>query len=485
MAQLTRDKVFPPLQYKVARPKVVRVIDMEGRTTTSQIKPAVLAAVDRTHTMASARGSAAKRQLSRPVPRSPRPNPTTKPSVGELLRGGSSAVRLQRSLHLLMQAYPNVNGDALLQQLRGAFEERAITAPTTTGGMVDLDKFAEAIQHVFRKHGEPVDRRLITRVFGVLDASQSGMVDYKLLIVTFAKLLPLTAAEKVTILHCLYGDDKEMPLDWTADQEIDLVEYAKQILTQLEGSKQPQMLTTDEVLSASKRSPLVQRALVQCFRPSPCTEQLLSQMQKQAQACCASAAALMLANIDQNKMVLDWPGLKAIWGALRTRIEHTGRCTLPRADFVQELTALQGSATPPNPVAEAERRVTLQKIFAVVDPDNAGIVDARDCCAVLSRGVSHPRWTESANIEARLQFFRSLYEVPVGAAGPNGPALAVDKAHYIHQIERTLDEIRDHRSVVQKCLRELRVETGRLDVGSITKAVAKDSTFAAALASIF
>jgi hypothetical protein len=59
--------------------------------------------------------------------------------------------------------------------------------------------------------------------------------------------------------------------------------------------------------------------------------------------------------------------------------------------------------------------------------------------------------------------------------------MAVDKAHYIHQIERTLDEIRDHRSVVQKCLRELRVETGRLDVGSITKAVAKDS----ALTSVF
>jgi hypothetical protein len=59
--------------------------------------------------------------------------------------------------------------------------------------------------------------------------------------------------------------------------------------------------------------------------------------------------------------------------------------------------------------------------------------------------------------------------------------MAVDKAHYIHQIERTLDEIREHRSVVQTCLRELRVETERLDVGSITKAVVKDS----ALTSVF
>ena len=142
---LSLEKVFPPLEYRVPRPKKIGVIEVNGMTT-SQIPPSVFDAVDRTHTLA--RSPRNRIPPSKPVLRSPRPTPTVQPTVGELLRGGPSAVRLQRSLQSLVETYPNFDGESL-KQLRVAFESRASTAPTTTGGMVDIDDFCAALQSVF------------------------------------------------------------------------------------------------------------------------------------------------------------------------------------------------------------------------------------------------------------------------------------------------------------------------------------------------
>ena len=475
---ISRDKAFPPARYSVPRPKVVRVIEVPGMTT-SQISPAVFAAVDRTHT--KARSPRGQPPPSRPVTRSPRPTPTVRPTVGELLRGGSSAVRLRRSLETLVGIYESECDGDTLKRLRLGFETRAVTAPTTTGGMVNLDDFEAVVQGVFSEMGEPVDRRLISRMFHILDAAESGMVDYKLLLLAFAKLLPLNLPAKVTLIHQLYGDDKEQPLEWAAEQELELVEYAKSLLSQMEGSKHPSMLTVNEISAAGRRSPLIQHALNCCFGFVPSTAKLLTVLRKQGVAASASAAALMLAQMGQGEKdaPLEWSALKALWGVLHARIERTGgRCTLPRADFIDEVTRLQGGTE------TADRRLTLEKVFAIADPDGSGIVDARDCCAVLCRGVRHERLSAAANVEARLKFFRSMYEVPIGAAGPNGPAIALDKTHYIKIIERALDEIRESAIIVRTTSSGLRVDTGRLDVDSIVSALSKNADFFAALSII-
>ena len=320
----------------------------------------------------------------------------------------------------------------------------------------------------------------MARIFAILDSAKSLMVDYKLMLLAFAKLLPLTLSAKVALLHSLYGDDKEMPFEWAAEQELDLVEYAKNLLAQLEGSKSVTMLTVAEVNAASKRSPLIQHALLRCFAFSPSTADLMTLLHKQGVAASASAAALMLANMGQGEKdtPFEWPALKALWGVLHARIERTGRHTLPRADFIEEVCRLQGGAH------TADRNLTLEKIFAVADPDNCGIVDARDCCAVMSRGVRHEKWSAAANTEARLKFFRSLYEMPIGANGPNGPSIAVDKGHYVKIIDRALDEIRENSIEVQKTIKELRMETGRLDVQIITAALARNPSFNAHLGSL-
>ena len=83
-----------------------------------------------------------------------------------------------------------------------------------------------------------------------------------------------------------------------------------------------------------------------------------------------------------------------------------------------------------------------------------------------------------------MSFFRSLFEEPVGPTGPNGPAMAIDKRVYVRHIERTLDELQDFRSTIHTYMRQLRIKTGRLDVGVIVDALGKNARLEACLHAI-
>ena len=490
---ISRDKAFPVQPFQVPRNKSIKVINLQGRITTSQIPAAVQEA---------ARSPRGKRTPRSPrgaklaeVVRSPQPKEEVKETVGEVLRGGSSAVRLRRGLHDLVSACPQcaTPEEALptLYDLLEAFQARC----KNDFGMLDGDDFNDAIQYVFTPFGEPVERRRVTRLFNVLDAAQTDMADFKLLIVAFLKIMPLESAPlsgRVALLHKLYGDDMDSTgphtpsiLNWASEQEQEYIEYARQILERLDGSKQANMLTWEEVNMASKRAPLVLHALHRAFAYRPETTTQLDLLAKHAQTATASHTALMLAAMQGGgeKVSFDWAMLGAIWSALKARIARTKRTTLPRAEWVAEVTKQQGGSELP------ERKAVLETLFDIADPDGSGIVDARDCLAVLCRGMRTGEGPQSArqvsaDIELRLDFFRSLYETPIGAAGPNGPSVAMDRLHYVKILERCLDEQKECLSAVHEGLQALRMQEDRLDPKAVADKAKAEPTFDVALAAI-
>ncbi len=489
---ISRDKAFPVAPYQVPRNKTIKVINLQGCATTSQIPAAIQEAARSPRgkrTPRSARGAP-----SAEVVRSPQPKEEVKESVGEILRNGSSAVRLHRALHDLVGACPACCTVDQAQTTVSHLEEQFADRCSNDYGMIDADEFHDAIQQVFTPFGEPVERRRITRLFNVLDAASSGLVDYKLLLVGLIKVMSIDAvplAARVTLLHRLYGDDLDgtgvhepSVLQWVNEQELEYSDYARQIMDRLDGSKQANMLTWNEINVASKRSPLLLRSLYRAFSLRPDLKVLLDVLAKQAHTATATPAALMLAQMQggEEKISFDWPMMNALWGALKTRIEKTKRTTLPRDEFVAEVTKQQGG----NDLAE--RKETLKALFAIADPDGAGIVDARDCCAVLCRGMTNGHEHKAAGIESnilqRLEFFRSLYEMPIGAAGPNGPSIAVDRLHYVKILERNLDEQKVALEGANNGLRAVRVASGRLDSKSILEKAKAEPDFQAVLSSM-
>jgi uncharacterized protein (DUF2267 family) len=486
---ISRDKAFPVAPYQVPRNKTIKVINLQGCATTSQI-PAAVQEMAR-----SPRGKRTPRSPRGPpvqeVVRSPQPKEEVKESVGEILRNGSSAVRLQRALHDMVSACPACSAVEQAQTTVSDLEQQFAERCNNDYGMLDADDFHDAIQAVFTPFGEPVERRRITRLFNVLDAATSGLVDYKLLMVGFVKVMPLDAvplAARVALLHRLYGDDMDGTgvhgpsiLKWVCEQELEYTNYARQILERLDGSKQANMLTWDEVNMAGKRAPLVLHALYRTFSLRPALKVQLDLLAKQAHTATATPAALMLAQMQGGgeKVVFDWAMMHALWGALKARIQRTKRTTLPRDEFVAEVTKQQGGTDLP------ERKETLKALFAVADPDNAGIVDARDCCAVLCRGITtgneHRATAAENNILLRLEFFRSLYEKPIGAAGPNGPSIALDRMHYVKVLDRCMDEQKQTLEDVLEGLQAVRMLEGRLDAKYVVEKAKAEPDFEALL----
>ena len=488
---ISRDKAFPVAPYQVPRNKTIKVINLQGRVTTSQIPAAIQEAArsQGSRTPRSARGPP-----SAEVVRSPQPKEEVKESVGEILRNGSSGVRLHRALHDMVGACPECSTAEQAQTTVSDLEEQFAKRCSNDYGMVDEDEFHDAIQAVFTPFGEPVERRRITRLFNVLDAASSGLVDYKLLMAGFIKVMPTEAlplAARVALLHRLYGDDLDgtglhapSVLRWLNEQELQYIDYARQIMARLDGSKQTNMLTWYEINSAGKRSPLILRSLHQAFSFRPNLKVLLDLLAKQVRTATATPAALLLAQMGgvEEKAAFDWPMMQALWGALKARIEKTKRTTLPLDDFVAEVTKQQGGNDLP------ERKETLKALFAIADPDAAGIVDARDCCAVLCRGVTtghehRPAGAES-NILQRLEFFRSLYEMPIGAAGPNGPSICVDRVHYVKVLARSMDEQKEAIDDVLRGLQAVRMIEGRLDPRYIVEKVKAEPEFQIVLSSM-
>lgn len=485
---ISRDKTFPVTPYQVPRNKTIKVINLQGCATTSQIPAQVQEAAR------SPRGKRTPRSPRGPIKevvRSPQPKEEVKESVGEILRNGSSAVRLQRALYDMVEACPACSTVEQAQTTVNSLEEQFRERCNNDYGMVGPDDFHDAIQAVFTPFGEPVERRRVTRIFAVLDAASSGLVDYKLLMVSIVKVMSTDAvplAARVMLLHRLYGDDMDgtgvhdpSVLNWINEQELEYTDYARQILDRLDGSKQYNMLTWDEICSAGKRSPLVMRSLYKAFGLHPTLKGLLDLLAKQAYTATATPAALMLAQMQgiDEKNSFDWPMMHALWDALKARIECTKRVTLPRDEFVAEVTKQQGGNDLP------ERRETLKALFAIADPDNAGIVDARDCCAVLCRGVTNGHERKAAGIERnillRLEFFRSMYEMPIGAAGPNGPSIAVDRMHYVNILDRCMDEQKQALDDVFRGLQAVRMIEGRLDAKFIVEKTKAEPDFAALL----
>jgi hypothetical protein len=295
----------------------------------------------------------------------------------------------------------------------------------------------------------------------------------------------------VSLLHKLYGDDMDgmgalnpSILGWVCEQELEYADYARQILERLDGSKQPDMVTWDDVNMAGKRAPLVLHALHRAFSFRPTLKRLLDLLAKQTHTATATPAALMLAQMqgDSQKLSFDWPMMYSLWGALKARMERTKRYTLPRDEFVAEIVAQQGGTNTP------DRQETLKALFAEADPDNSGIVDARDCCAVICRGITNGHENRSAQIEAnvvsRLDFFRGLYEGPIGAAGPNGPAIALNRMHYVKVLDRLMDEQKQALTDVLKGLQAVRIMEGRLDAKYVTEKAKAEPEFEAQLTSM-
>jgi Ca2+-binding EF-hand superfamily protein len=486
---ISRDKAFPVAPYQVPRNKTIKVINLQGCATTSQIPVGIQEAARSPRgkrTPRSARGAP-----SAQVVRSPQPKEEVKESVGEILRNGSSAVRLHRALHDMVGACPACStvdqAQATVSDLEKQFADRC----SNDYGMLDADDFHDGIQAVFTPFGEPVERRRITRLFNVLDAASSGLVDYKLMLVGLIKVMSTDAvplAARVALLHRLYGDDIDgtgvhdsSVLQWVNEQELEYADYARQIMDRLDGSKQANMLTWAEINVANKRSPLLLRSLHRAFSLRLDVKVLLDLLAKQAHTATATPAALMLAQMQggEEKIFFDWPKMHALWGALKARIDKTKRVTLPRDEFVAEVTKQQGGSDLP------ERQETLKALFAIADPDDAGIVDARDCCAVLCRGVTNGNEHKAAGIESnilqRLEFFRSMYEMPIGASGPNGPSIAVDRLHYVKILDRSLDEQRLALDEAYSGLQAVRSLEGRLDAKYILERVKAEPKFGAVL----
>ena len=489
---ISRDKAFPVKPYQVPRNKTIKVINLQGCATTSQIPVAIQEAARSPRgkrTPRSPRGAAIEE-----VVRSPQPKEEAKESVGEILRNGSSAVRLRRAIHDMVGACPACStpeaGQAVVTQLEEQFRARC----DNDYGMLSADNFHDAIQAVLTPFGEPVERRRITRLFNVLDAASTDLVDYKLMMVGFFKVMPLDSvplSARVSLLHKLYGDDMDGTgalnpsiLSWVCEQELEYTDYARQILERLDGSKQANMLTWDEVNMAGKRAPLVLHALHRAFSYRPTLKHLLDLLAKQTHTATATPAALMLAQMQGGgeKISFDWPMMYALWGALKARIERTKRYTLPRDEFVIEIVAQQGGTNTP------ERQETLKALFAEADPDESGIVDARDCCAVLCRGITngheHRSAATEANVLSRIEFFRGLYEMPIGAAGPNGPSIALDRMHYVKILDRCMDEQKQALMDVLEGLQAVRMLEGRLDAKYVTEKAKAEPEFEAQLTSM-
>lgn len=489
---ISREKAFPVKPYQVPRNKTIKVINLQGCATTSQIPGAVQEAARSPRgkrTPRSPRGAALGE-----VVRSPQPKEEEKESVGEILRNGSSAVRLRRAIHDMVGACPACStpeaGPATVTQLEEQFRARC----DNDYGMLNADNFHDAIQAVFTPFGEPVERRRITRLFNVLDAATTDLVDYKLMMVGFFKVMPLDSVPlsvRVSLLHKLYGDDLDGTgalnpsiLGWVCEQEQEYTDYARQILERLNGSKQANMLTWDEVNMAGKRAPLVLHALHRAFSYRPTLKHLVDQLAHQTHTATATPAALMLAQMQGlgEKISFDWPMMYALWGALKVRIERTKRCTLPRDEFVAEIVAQQGGTNTP------ERQETLKALFAEADPDDSGIVDARDICAVLCRGITngheHRQAQTEANVLCRIEFFRGLYEMPIGAAGPNGPSIALDRMHYVKILDRCMDEQKQALTDVLEGLQAVRMLEGRLDPRYVTDKAKAEPEFESQLGAL-
>ena len=93
----------------------------------------------------------------------------------------------------------------------------------------------------------------------------------------------------------------------------------------------------------------------------------------------------------------------------------------------------------------------------MLEPYGSAVIDTRELFVWMSRGVKG-----SSDAEARLQFFVSLHEVPVGAAGPEGPQLAVEKTVFTSLLERCMDELKNEAESAAEAFTDLVLEKGSL-----------------------
>ena len=500
---ISRDKHFPVPPYKAPRPKSLNTVNLQGKATSSQLKPEIYAEADKR------RVTRMPRMLHSPraPQRSPAPTPVESETVGEVIaRGGASCVRLRRALQTLINNHPSFDMITLSQML-AAFRRPVDTLhPRYIGNkssLLDFEQFVAAMQSVFEPLGAPVERRILSRIFALLDASDGGeperrLFDHRLLVLDLLKLLQDPLADKLKLMFMTLelpyapgdrpgnsfhkGAETSAFSDFLARSfsvELDYVDYVKKIVSLMAGSKDPDMLPWDVLLSASKREPLILRAFRQAMSFSPVLHALLHRLQLESQIANSSAAALMMANAGAggaDTPPFDWKCLRAAWDFVSAKQKVTNQTIVSKGEFVQYMAEHLGGAE------TDERRIVLEQIFDAVEPYGSGTVDTRECFYWLSKGVKIHN-----DADGRLQFLVSLHERAVGAGGPNGQQMAVPKKIFLSVLTRCYDELGSHNDEVATTYREKVLENGvvtRLELEPLLAVVSKDPTFQAQLSSV-
>ena len=74
--------------------------------------------------------------------------------------------------------------------------------------------------------------------------------------------------------------------------------------------------------------------------------------------------------------------------------------------------------------------------------------------------------------------------MPIGAAGPNGPSICVDRVHYVKVLARSMDEQKEAIDDVLRGLQAVRMIEGRLDPRYIVEKVKAEPEFQIVLSSM-